>query len=294
MKTLFISIAKRNGGLERSRLLKISRFRGFSFRIAFGNGCCAAAIFAMLAVCGCASVKTMHVDAIASPNAACGKACAIVPANPKISTNDLRFKETSDIVAKALGARGFSFVADSSKADVVLAVDASLGTPENVAVARVDSPFPDPGFYGACRVPVRGRDGGVCYVRAAMWYPAYPWPERGDVTIYRDTIYEKRLALTAYLNNGDKAGDLPQLWSVLVTSRDNSGDLRAYLPAMALAASRFAGGDTKGRTVVDIFDDDPELAGHSPASSDSEPAFSGKGDGKTVGGNGKYLIDETR
>jgi len=256
-----------------------------------------AAIFATFAVCGCASVKTIQVDAIASPNAVCGKACAVVPANPKVSPNDLWFKETASVVAKALEMRGFSFVDDSAKADVILAVDSSLGSPENVAVERSDPPLPDPGFYGACRVPVRGRDGRICYVRAAMWYPSYPWPEPAREAVYHFAFYEKRLILTAYLNNGDKTSELPQLWSVVAVAHDESSDIRAYIPALAFAAARYAGKDTKGRVAVDIFGDDPDLckiAPHASAESKSAEASNEKGAGKSVGVDGKYLIDDKR
>jgi hypothetical protein len=256
-----------------------------------------AAVFATLLFCGCASVRTMHVDAIASPNASCGKACAIIPANPNVSPNDLRFKEMADVVTKTLEMRGFSIVDDTSRADVILAVDASLGLPRNVEITCIDTLPPEPGFCGAGRIEVRGRDGGIHYVNAAMWYPSRPWPYYGCVDVYSAMIYEKRLALSAYLNNCDKVEELPQLWSTVVSVYDSSPDIRSYVPVLALVAARYAGRDTKGKVDVRVSDDDPDLSRIAPRfhfGYRSEETVPDNDSGDGAGKGGKYLIDNKR
>jgi hypothetical protein len=244
-----------------------------------------AVVFAILAASGCVSVKTIRVDAIASPESVESKTCAVVPANPQISPDDLRFREMTGVIERAFATRGYTFVDDSSKADVILAIDASLGAPENVAVASVDHMY-DPDFCGVGRVPVRGRNGRMCFVRASVWYPS-PGPYYADETVYRETFYEKRLIVTAYRNTGEKAEELQQIWSVAVVAHDSSSDIRSYMPSLALAAARHAGNDTKGQIVVGISADDPELLKIAPPVPADESAGK-KGSGKSD----KFLIDE--
>ena len=254
-----------------------------------------AAILATLFACGCASVRTMHVDAIASPNAACGKACAIVPGNPNVKPGDLRFREMAGIVAKALEIRGFTTVDDTTKADVILTVDASLGLPRNITVTHIDPLVPEPGFCG--RLAVRGRNGRIRYVDEPMWYPSRPWPDYGGVCVYNAMYYEKRMVIAAYLNNGDNVDELPQLWSTMVSVYDSSPDIRSYVPVLAVVAARYAGRDTKGKLDVQFSDDDPDLLKLAPhfhfgyRSEDTMSAEPEKGAGKSTGPDRKYLID---
>lgn len=210
---------------------------------------------------GCASVQTFRVDAISSGNSSPDAALtyAIVPADPQVSGSDLRFLECAACLEKGLAAKGYSRVDSSEKAVITVAVDASVSAPQNVPVVRDELVFSDWGLYRAGMVPVRGRDGGICFVHTRFWGPCRPGMFAMEGRVTSDTYYQKRLSVSAYGGTPDKDGNLSQLWSVVVESWDRDGDLRAAMPAMALAAARYAGEDTKGQVTVRLRSDDPDL-----------------------------------
>jgi len=110
-------------------------------------------------------------------------------------------------------------------------------------------------------VPVRTRSGGIVYVRAGYWNPG---PIAFGESTYTATYYDKRLSITAY---SAKAGgeELPQIWSVVVSSREDNSDIRAALPSLVVAAVRHVGDDTHGETHVTISADDPDVVRVAPA-----------------------------
>jgi hypothetical protein len=217
--------------------------------------------FAALCACGCVSVRTVKVDAIASVRPVAARAFAVVPADPKLSPEDLRFQEAAHTVALALEAHGYTLAQDATHADVIIAIDASISAPQDVSVTRLEPMFPDAGgFYCMARVPVRNRNGSVCFARTAVWTPSmYPRSYGMEQSTFTNTLYEKRLSLTAYANATGDTQDLPQLWSVVVMCRDESGDLRTCLPTLAVAAARYVESDTKGQRVIRLKADDPAV-----------------------------------
>ena len=229
-------------------------------------------IFAALFACGCVGVRTVRVDAITSQRPIAARSFAIVPANPKLSAGDLRFQEAANIASLALEGHGYTLAADVAHADVIVALDATLGAAESVSVTSVEPEFPDAGgFYYVGRVPVRGRDGRIFYVRSAFWNPPmFPRPFGYEQRTVTSSVYEKRLSLTACANGAGDAQELTQLWSVVVVVRDESGDLRSCLPAMAVVAARYAEHDTKGQIVVRLRGDDAEVVRLSPAKADGK------------------------
>lgn len=211
---------------------------------------------------GCASIKSFKVDAIAANNSISGRTYHMIPANPQVPDNDLRFIEASGIIEKALSSRGYIRKSDSASADLIIALEYSVGQPETVTTSRPAEPIdPDFGFYHMVRVPVRNRMGGLCYVRTMVWSPDYAYMDRGDVIT--TTYYEKHLAMTAFTNDGSK--DLPQLWSVVVMERDDSSDIRSLLPMMAVTAVKYAETDTKGQVSSRLDSQDPDVLRISPA-----------------------------
>jgi hypothetical protein len=217
-------------------------------------------VVAALCACGCVSVRTLKVDAISSAKPVAARTFVVVPADPKLSPEDLRFQEAAHIVTLALDAHGYTPVQDAAHADVIIAMDALIGPPQSVTQTRFDPVFiDDGGFYCVARVPVRSRSGNICFVRTAVWTPPMFPPIDMERTVYTSILYEKRLSVTAYANASGDVKDLPQLWSVVVVIRDESGDLRACLPTLAVAAARFAESDTKGQRIINVRADDPEV-----------------------------------
>jgi hypothetical protein len=229
-------------------------------------------VIVALFACGCASVRTEKVDAIASQRPVVARAFVIVPADPKLSPGDLRFQEAANITALALEAHGYTHVEDAARADVIVALDATMGPAETVYDTRSGEEFPDVGgFYCIARVPVRGHGGNVFFVRSAIWNPPlFPHAYGYETHTFSKTIFEKRLTLTACANGSSNAQELSQLWSVVVVERDESGDLRSCLPSMAVVAARYAEHDTKGQVTVRLRGDDAELVRIAPAKADGK------------------------
>jgi hypothetical protein len=247
-----ICVRHTQGNLSKGMIMKM--LRQFSF------------FLLALLLAGCATVRRVKVDAISSGSPATA-AFHIVPANPELSPGDLRFKEASRIVAKALEAKGYSESTDAASAGIVIALDTSVSEPRSVSVTRTDS-FYDPFFYASGRVPVRTRSGAVVFVRTSYWHPSPAFYE----TTTTETYYDMRLSLTAFAPKVDASGDLPQLWSVIVTSREANSDLRKALPSLAVAAVRHVGEDTHGEILVSIGGDDPEVVRIAPAQPEKDAA----------------------
>jgi len=215
---------------------------------------------AALFLCSCATVTTLRVDAISAPQAQQGRIYCIVPANPDTSPKDLRFIEAARFVENALSERGYTRVEGSAGADVILALDAAIGKPENITRTSPQPVYAEEGgYYRVARVRVTDKNGRASYVRTTVWSPPYSRLIGTVDSSYTETIYEKRLALTAFANTDAPAEDLPQLWSVVVLARDSGGDLRAVLPAMAVAAARYAESDTGGQVELRLKADEPEV-----------------------------------
>jgi hypothetical protein len=74
------------------------------------------------------------------------------------------------------------------------------------------------------------------------------------------SIYEKYLRISAHENKPVVEGKPPtEIWSVSVTSEDESKDLRKYLPLLASASANYIGKDTHAETVVKVKENDPAV-----------------------------------
>jgi len=217
-------------------------------------------LLATVLLCSCTTVRTLQVDAISSSQALQGRTYYLVPANPDISPQDLRFMEAARFVQNALSERGYVRVDAGNGADLVLALDAAIGDPENVTRTHMQPLYAEEGgFYHIARVRVKDKSGRISYVRTTIWSPPYSRMVGTVDSSYTETIYDKRLALTAFANGDAPTEDLPQLWSVVVIARDSSGDLRSALPMMAVAVARYVETDTAGQVSVRLKADSPEV-----------------------------------
>ncbi|MBN1404368.1 MAG: hypothetical protein JW942_07900 [Opitutales bacterium] len=216
----------------------------------------AVAVFAS----ACTSVSTFKVDAISAPQQIVGRSYRLIPANPETSPKDLRFMEAERYVRTALAAQGYTPVQGEQGADMVITLDVAIGEPENVTRTRPTPIYAEEGgYYRVARVRVTDRDGNASYVRTTVWSPPYMRVIGSVDSAYTETLYEKRMALTAFAGSSTDGEDLPQLWSVVVLARDTNGDLRSILPQMALAAATYAGKDTSGQVEYSVKADAPEL-----------------------------------
>src|SRR5690606_38849599 len=88
---------------------------------------------AALLFTGCATTHSFRVDAIQNPEAVAARSFVIVPADPETGPQDLRFLEAANYAEAALATRGFFRVDGLGQADMVIALDASVGPPTTVS-----------------------------------------------------------------------------------------------------------------------------------------------------------------
>ncbi|MDQ8203269.1 hypothetical protein [Pelagicoccus sp. SDUM812003] len=215
---------------------------------------------------GCSTTYEMQVDAIKNPVPVAPDADSyvIVPRDPSVDTNDLRYKETVNWIKTALSAKGMYEALDPLEADMVIEVDYGMEAPRQ-EVTVVEEPVyrtrREPGTYvtRSVRDPETGKVQTIrIYVPGRAVSELIGYQERAITRI----VNEKYLVLTAKENTlgegGDKAAQ--ELWSVTVTNEDESNDLREYLPIMASAATDYIGEDTQDGKTVRLKSDDEVVA----------------------------------
>ena len=215
---------------------------------------------------GCNTTYEMQVDAIKNPGPVDPEADSyvIVPRDPSVDTNDLRYKETVNWVKTALSAKGMYEALDPLEADMVIEIDYGMEPPRQEVKVIEEPVFAtrrEPGTYvtRTVRDPETGKVRTVTvYVPGRTSSELVGYQQRAVTTI----VNEKYLVLTAKENtlagSGDKAAE--ELWSVTVTNEDSSNDLREYLPIMASAATDYIGEDTEDGKTVRLKSDDEVVA----------------------------------
>lgn len=209
---------------------------------------------------GCStSTYEVKVDAIAKPVAAEAQSYKLKSKNPALGEENLRYREAAEFVKTALSGKGLYEAPVADKADMIVELDYGMETPRT-KVERVS-------------VPVYAQmGGGVRYDSVAVTDPkgnvsrrtvAVYEPPRTELVGYDDvprnvTIYEKYLRVTARENKPASEGRPPsEIWSVHVSTEDESKDLRRYLPLMASATADFIGKDSSSEKVVKIRENGP-------------------------------------
>ena len=215
---------------------------------------------ALLLLAGCTTPLRFAVDAINNPSQPMGRSYVILPGDPDVAVNDLRFQEAARYAEAALAGPGFFRVGDPEQADMVITLDAAVGEPQSVTRSESRPMYIETGgYYRQVTRPVRGRDGQITYVTSTIWSP----PRNHYVGSYEATdtvlVYEKRFSLTAFSNGAGQVERLPQLWSVVVLNRDTNSDMRQYLPLMAAVASDYIDSNTGRQVVVSMKADDPRV-----------------------------------
>lgn len=213
---------------------------------------------------GCQSTYEVKVDAISTPVAAVNPGVSyrlqtrVVPGD----TQGLREQEAIEYVKTALSGRGMFEAPDPESADVVVELDYGMEAP------RVR--------YERKTEPIVGRvGGGMRYEEVVVvdskgrprveLVPVYE-PSRMDVVGYQDVaipvvVYEKYLRLSARDNQEPVEGQPPaEVWSVHVSSEDESQDLRKYLPVLASASIDYIGRNSRTQQKIRIKENDEDVS----------------------------------
>lgn len=227
--------------------------------------CLPALAVLLLSACAVTPTRTFKVDALADtdriPSAPPGESIAyyLEPAYELGEGESLRFREAAGFVETALAGAGYYRTRDRARARVLLIMDAAISDP--VTESRV---FSEPiyvrrwGYSRTIRVPIRDESGKITGFRHTTIYE----PPRTEFVGWTDrtrrtTVYQKTLNLSAFaLHEGERGEDL---WTVRVSSVDESSDLRGHLPMLVAAAMPYIGEQTPGEVRVRMRDDDERV-----------------------------------
>jgi len=189
---------------------------------------------------GCASTYTFKVDAINNPEVEGLYSYKIVSTNPEASEEDLEFKEAAEYIKTTLSAKGMYEAPDVEHADMIIDLSYGVGEPQ-VEFKTYYQPV----------------NGGWIH-RGKRYRVELVGMEERVVPI---TVYEKHIRLTSLDNTQSDESEGPvQAWSIYVKNKDQSDDLRKYLPLMAAAAIKYVGENTETQQEIKVRENDDEVS----------------------------------
>lgn len=233
----------------------------------------AAALTACLGAAGCTTAYQMKVDTTSAPPEARIEAIRRAPSGDLQSyqlrdksggkdADSLRAQETVAMVRAALNGRGLFEAANLQTADMMIDVEYGMDKPKT--------------HMEEMMVPIYAQNGGgVIYgprqvtsstgTSTTRTVPSLAPPGTQLVgyepILVPVTTYEKFIRLSARearaAREGAAAGDL---WSVSITSEDESNDLRKYLPLLASALVGYVGADTSVQRTIKLSPKDPTIS----------------------------------
>ncbi len=222
-----------------------------------------AAIVSGFVITGCAtSTYEVKVDAISKAPSATAKSGVepqsykLKSKNPALGEENLRYREAAEYVKTALSSKGLYEAPSQDRADMIVELDYGMDAPRT-KLERVSVPVYAQAGGGVRyeQVPVTDAKGNASYRTVAVYQPP-----RNELIGFDDvprqvTIYEKYLRVTARENKPAREGRAPdEVWSVNVSTEDESKDLRKYLPILASATADYIGKDSTTQRTVKIKD----------------------------------------
>jgi hypothetical protein len=216
---------------------------------------------------GCTTSYEVKVDAISKPTAEMKTANSADPVsyrirnkNPSVDQESLRYKEAVEYVKTALSGKGMYEASDPEKAEVIVDLDYGMEAPR-VKIEQASQPIYAQVGGGVRYEEVPVTTGKVISTRTVAVYE----PPRTELVGYQDvmapvTVYEKYLRMSAHENKesieGQPAGEV---WSVSVSTEDESKDLRKYLPLLASASVDYIGKDSSNQQTIKLKENDQSV-----------------------------------
>jgi len=209
---------------------------------------------------GCATTYEVKVDSISQPQSKEVTSYKIMTKGGADEEASLRHQEATNYIKTALSGKGLHEASSAEAADVIVEVDYGV-EPPRVVLERTSVPiYAQVGGgvrYETVMVGVDSR-GNPIYRTVAVYEPS-----RTELIGYQEMVtpvakYEKYLRISARENGEIVEGQPPaEIWSVNVSSEDESDDLRKYLPILASASVDYIGKDTGSKQTVKLKETDP-------------------------------------
>ena len=218
------------------------------------------ALFATLVITGCSSTYSFKVDAInnSDPNVKELKSYKIVSSNVQFNEEDLEFQEVSQYIKTALSGRGYYEAPAIDNADMVIDVSYGVSEPQTDFKTKTSPIYGrSSGGFKTISTPVIDRNGNVRYVNSTVFTPSRVEMIGVQEQIIPIITYEKYLRMTSRDNRDIVNKESPtQVWSIYVKNKDESEDLRKYVPLMAAAAIPYVGENTENQQEIRIKEED--------------------------------------
>ncbi len=215
---------------------------------------------AAIVISGCNSTYSFKVDAINNPDPTVKelKSYKIVSSNAQINEEDLEFKEVSHYIKTALSGKGYYEAPDLQKADMVIDVSYGVSEPQTDFKTKTSPIYGrSGGGYRSISTPVIDKNGKVRYVNSTVFTPPRVEMIGVQEQIVPIITYEKYLRMTSRDNREVENNESPtQVWSIYVKNKDESEDLRKYVPLMAAAALPYVGENTENQQEIKIKEED--------------------------------------
>jgi hypothetical protein len=208
---------------------------------------------------GCATTYEVKVDSISQPQAREVASYKITSRNAAGGDFSLRDQEATNFIRTALSGKGLYEAASHESADMIVEVDYGV-EPPRVVLERTSMPiYAQVGGGVRYETVMVGTDsrGNPIYRTVAVYEPT-----RTELIGYQEMVtpvakYEKYLRISARENAEMVEGrPPPELWSVNVSSEDESDDLRKYLPILASASIDYIGKDTGSKQTIKMKETD--------------------------------------
>jgi hypothetical protein len=212
---------------------------------------------------GCSTPYTFKVDAINNPEIEGHLSFKMVSSNAEIDESNLQYKEVAEYVKTTLSAQGMYEAPTVETADMIVDIAYGIGEPE-VDFKTYTTPvyIVRGGGYETRMIQVVDPDTGKVYMRTMQIYV----PPMKEVVDFEErvipiTTYEKYLRLTSRDNReSDEDVSPAQVWSIYVKNKDESTDLRKYLPLLAAAAVPYVGANTGEQEEIKVKETDESVA----------------------------------
>lgn len=213
----------------------------------------------LLSLFGCTSPMVIKVDAIAAPEPITATRYVILSGMQDVSEDDLYFREFSHYFRVALNRQGYR---ETSLQDAELAIYLSYGINPGRTVSYTTS-HPVYEWVGGETVvysETKDEPAGRTKTVGEVWIPSRRQVVGMDVSTHEYTVITGFAILEAKPNKEtDNPQALKTLWKTTINSSGESIDLRALMPAMAIAAEPYLGADTGQIKVIKMDHDDARI-----------------------------------
>lgn len=186
----------------------------------------------------------IKVDSIASEEIILNKHYVLIPLNKNISFNDLRFKEYSSQIEKALEGKGYTRVKNAKDAKLVIFLDYSISKPNQET--RTGISYRAPRESTTTLKNSYGQTLGSFNTKSTS----------GNLETYKytSTSFIRTISISAFdIKTLQKYNEnASPLWETLISSKGTTGNLRAVFKFIIYGASEYIASDTKGQKDIDL------------------------------------------